>query len=144
MEKYIAVYSKEYNEENIIDMIDAGNVVRHYSPQTYWEPGEDSIEFEAITDKEFNEAVKVAELHFFFDNEYPFAVNVNGFTWCLGENENWESTLEAAGWKLFDNNLSEDYEDDPESVEDKIQEWVDEIAEKRAWDYIENLRYGDY
>ena len=144
MEQYIAVYSKEYDEEYIRDLIDADNVIRHYSPQTYWEPGEDSIEFEATVDKEFYNIVKVAKLHFFYDNDYPFAAIVNGFTWCLGENENWQKTLEAAGWKLFDNELSEDYENDAESVESNIQEWIDGIAEKRAWDYIDNLKYGDY
>lgn len=148
MEKYIAVYSKNYTESDVIDCIEANNVVRHYSPQTYWEPGEDYVEFDTYFTKEFNDIVKIATLYFFGEHEenldYPFAIVVDGLTFCLGENEDWESTLKAAGWLMFQNELSEEYEDNTEAVKTKIEDWANNIAEEKAWEYIENLKYGDY
>ena len=36
------------------------------------------------------------------------------------------------------------FEDSKEYAEYDIKEWIDEIAEQKAWEYIENLKYGDY
>lgn len=139
MKQYIAVHRSDYNLGEIKDLIEATGIIRHYSPETYWEPGEDDVEYEIELDDEFDYVVKIMELHFFGEQteilELPWAVVVNGLTYCFNEAENWEELLNSLGWVIFDNTLG-DYEDSSAAVQRKIDEWVDEIAEQKAWDYI--------
>ena len=69
MKQYIAAHRSDYNLEEVQDLIEATNIIRHYSPQTYWEPGEDAVEFDVEYDKKFSEIVKVIEFDFFGDEE---------------------------------------------------------------------------
>ena len=144
MKQYIAAYRSDYSLEDVQDLIEATNVVRHYSSQTYWEPGEDSVDFDVEYDKKFSEIVKVIEFDFFGNEENPFAAVVDGWTYCLNEQAGWEDLLKSLGWVFFENELGETYENDKETVEDKIDEWAYKIAEDKAWEYIDNLKYGDY
>ena len=145
MEKFIAVYNKKWKISDIEDLIDSSNVIRHYSPDTYWEPGEDYIDFDVELDNEFKEVVKIAEFYFFGENEdtleLPYAAVIDHMTYCFNEQENWEELLNYAGWNIFED---AEYEDTREAVETKIEEWTNKIAEEKAWSYIENLKYGDY
>ena len=144
MKQYIAAHRSDYNLEEVQDLIEATNIIRHYSPQTYWEPGEDAVEFDVEYDKKFSEIVKVIEFDFFGDEENPFAVIVDGWTYCFNEQAGWENLLKSLGWVFFENELGEAYENDKETVEDKIDEWAYKVAEDKAWEYIDNLKYGDY
>lgn len=144
MKQYIAAHRSDYNLEDVQDLIEATNIIRHYSLQTYWEPGEDTLEFDVKYDKKFSEIVKIIEFDFFEDEENPFAAAVDGWTYCLNEQAGWEDLLKSLGWVFFENELGETYENDKETVEDKINEWAYKIAEDKAWEYIDNLKYGDY
>lgn len=142
MKQYIAVRKNDYSFEDVKDLIEATNVIRHYSPQTYWEPGEDYAEFDVDYDEKFKEVVKIMELNFFGDEENPFAVSIDGWTYCMNEQDDWQNLLKSLGWVFL--NEDDNYENNAESVEDKIEEWAYSVAEEKAWIYIDNLRYGDF
>ena len=141
MKKYIAVHKKDWSECEIVNfLIDVKNVTHNYTPQTYWEPGDDSIDYEILLDEKFNNVVQVMELYFYGEQadilELPWAAVVDKNTYCFTEAENWEEILELLGWVFFDNKLNDEYDDDKESVVNKINDWVSSVADEKAWEII--------
>lgn len=134
MKYYYPMHKTEYSEEDIKDMINPVNIKHHYSPDTYWEPGEDYISCDIQLDEEFNDVVKIAELYF-YDEDYPFAIIINGNTYCLGEKEGWEKVVEHLGWVGFENF---DIREKLVTAEDDLECWKDGIANKKAWEIIED------
>ena len=131
----VGVKGMTTNEEDIVDMVEPTNIEHHYSPQTYWEPGEDYISCDYELDEEFNKVVQIAEFHY-FDEEEPFAVVINDNTYCLGEKEGWMDVLKSLGWVFFDNDF--DMEDKEDIVKCNLEDWLDSIANEKAWKYIED------
>ena len=140
MKYYIIVHKNDYTERDICDMVNPTHVERKYAPQTYWEPGEDYLEFDIEYDKEFNEIVKPIEIHFFEESEdCPYAAIINGTTYCFNYAENWEEILNDLGWKLFyDLPLSEEYVKDKEEAEAIINNWAYGLCIDKAEEIIEN------
>ena len=68
--------------------------------------------------------------------ELPWAAVVDKNTYCFTEAENWEEILELLGWVFFDNKLNDEYDDDKESVVNKINDWVSSVADEKAWEII--------
>lgn len=146
MKYYIAVHKKDYTEEDIAAMVNPVNVQHIYSRQTYWEPGEDYIEFDIDYNEQFHEVVKPMEVHFFEEcEEYPYAVVVDGMTYCFNYSEEWEEILSNLGWKLFcDLPLSEEYAKDIEELDAIIENWAYGLCEDKAEEVLENAKYGDF
>jgi len=146
MKYFIAVHKNNYTEDNIMDMVNPINIKHIYSPQTYWEPGEDYLEFDVEYNKNFDEVVKPIEIHFFEENEdCPYAAIINGITYCFNYAEDWEEILNDLGWKLFyDLPLSEEYVKDEKEVKTIINDWAYGLCVDKAWEIIENDKYGDY
>lgn len=142
MNNYIVMHKKEYSESDIMDMVNSSHVVRYYTPQTYWEPGEDYVDYIPVLDEDFNKVVQIAELHYNDKNdEDPYEAIIDNTTYSFNKKEEWIEILEKVGWVFFGDF---NFEDSKEYAEYDIKEWIDEIAEQKAWEYIENLKYGDY
>lgn len=135
MKYYCLMHKADYSEVDIMDMIIPTDIKHHYSPQTYWEPGEDYITCDYELDEDFNKVVQIVEFYY-YDKDEPFAAIVNDNTYCLGEKEGWEKVLESLGWVFFDNNF--DMEDNEAIVKSDLEDWLDNIANKKAWEYIED------
>lgn len=134
MKYYIPMHKSNYSDFDIADMIYPTNIQHHYSPQTYWEPGEDYIDYDCELDKDFNKVVQIAEFYY-YDEDYPFSVIIDGNTYCLGEKEGWEEVIEHLGWVFFEDlAMKEDLSD----VEWDLKDWIDNIANKKAWDIVNN------
>lgn len=141
MKYYIAMHKTDWTEEDIEGMIHSIDVKRHYSPQTYWEPGEDYIDYEIELDNDFWKVVKIVEFSYYDDNENPFDVVIDDNIYCLGEKEGWEDVLQSLGWSFFENfDMKKDFND----AKNDVEFWIDKVAELEAWEYIENEQYGDY
>lgn len=141
MYSYIAIYKADWSEEDIEDMIYPSYVKRHYSPQTYWEPGEDYVEYKTELDKNFWNVVKIAKLIFLGESDNPYAIKIDNRTYCLEGKENWDETLQLMGWTLFE---YFDIKNTESAAKADLDEWIDKVTEIKAWEYIENIKYGDY
>ena len=132
------MHKTNYSEADIIDMIEPCNVERHYSAQTYWEPGEDYIKCDIDLNEKFKEVVQIVEFYCYGEN--PFAVVVNGNTLYLNEKDDWIKYLESLGWQFFDGPIS-DMKMSKSVATSDLTEWMKDIANRKAWDYVLN---GDY
>ena len=135
MKYYCLMHKADYSEEDIMDMIIPTNIEHHYSPQTYWEPGEDYISCDYELDNDFNKVVQIAEFYY-YDKDEPFAIIIDGNTYCLGEKEGWQDILKSLGWVFFEDRF--DMEDNEYIVKCNLEDWIDVIANNKAWEYVED------
>ena len=135
MKYYCLMHRADYSESDIVDMIFPTNIEHHYSPQTYWEPGEDYVSCEYELDKDFNKVVQIAEFYY-YDKDEPFAVIIDDNTYCLGEKEGWQDVLKLLGWVFFEDRF--DMEDNEHIVKCNLEDWIDVIANNKAWEYVED------
>ena len=141
MYSYIAVHKTDWSEEDIKDMIYPVDVKRCYIPQTYWEPGEDYIEYNTDLDNDFWDVIKIAKFVFLGDCDNPYAVKIDDKIYCLEEKENWDEVLQSMGWTMFE---QFDMKNTDGAALDDVEEWIDKVVEMKAWEYVENEQYGDY
>lgn len=135
MKHYCLMHKADYSEEDIVDMIIPTNIKHHYSPQTYWEPGEDYISCDYELNKNFNKVVQIAEFYY-YDKDEPFAVIIDNNTYCLGEKEDWQDILKSLGWVFFECGFGMEFSE--HSVKNEFDDWIDVVVNNKAWEYVED------
>jgi len=133
MKMYCVMHKSDYTDNDVKNMIYPYNIQHHYSRATYWEPEEDDIEYDISFEDDFHKVVQIAEFYY-YDNENPYAVIINDNTYCLNEKDNWEEILKNLGWIFFED--WGDISESKEHVECELEDWINKIAEDRAWEIV--------
>ena len=143
MKRYIIMHKVDWSEKNIEDMVNV--YINHYSvtPETYYNPTEENLNYDYEVDKEFENVVKIAEFSYFDgDEENPFAVAVNDWTYCFNQKPEWLDLLRSLGWDFFYSlSLGDKDYDSKDEAEKAIQNWTAEIANEKVNNYIANGEY---
>lgn len=143
--QYIAIYKyATYTIQDIKDMVEIYNVHCWHCNQTWDTPDFDyNIEISA----EFDRAVKIACVEFKDENDnFGKYVEFDGMKLQITqEGYSWFDLLQSFGWDTFANiSYMEDFYNTEVEVRSCIENWIDSVAENNAWEYIENIKYGDY
>ena len=133
MKYYCVMHNVNYTDDDIKNMIHPVNIKHHYAPSTYWDPGEDYINCDPELDDSFYNVVKIAEFYF-YSNDNPFAVVIDGMTYCFNEKDGWEEVLETLGWIFFKNF---DMKENEYQAKQELQDWIEEVCNDEAWRMVE-------
>ena len=138
--QYIAIYnSKKYSLDEIMDMVDVYNVRYWHRRQTWESPEEEDIDYNIDILAEFDKAVQIACVEFEDeDDEFSKYVEFDGIKLRLvQEGYSWLDCLQSFGWDTFnDIDELEIFYNEEQQVRSHIENWIDSIAEDKAWQAV--------
>lgn len=137
--QYIAIYnSKEYNLDEIMDMVQPYNVRYWHRRQTWESPEEEDIDYKIDISAEFDKAVKIVCVEFEDDDdEFGEYVEFDGMRLKLYYGYSWLDLLHSFGWNTFENiNKLEDFYNSEEEVRSQLENWIDAVAADNAWQVV--------
>ena len=138
--QYIAIYnSKDYNLDEIMDMIRPYDVRYWHCRQTWESPEEEDIDYKISILSEFDKAVQIACVEFEDDDdEAGKYVEFDGMRLRLcRKGYSWFDLLQSFGWNIFDgiSDLEDFYSEEPQA-RSNLESWIDKIAEDNAWQVV--------
>ena len=138
--QYIAICkNKEYEIQDLIDMIQPYDVRYWHRRQTWDSPEEEDIDYKFDVSPEFDKAVKIACVEFKDDNDdFGKYIEFDGMKFMLCQ-RSWFDCLQSYGWDVFTNIINlEDFQESEMKVRLKLDEWINTIAEGAAWNVVYN------
>ena len=114
MKRYIIMHKVDWSEKNIEDMVNV--YINHYSvtPETYYNPAEEDLNYD-------------------YENDW---------TYCFNQKPEWLDLLRSLGWDFFYSlSLGDKDYDSKDEAEKAIQNWIAEIANEKVNNYIANGEY---
>lgn len=136
--KYFIAYKNDYSINDIKDMIHPVDVKYWHVNATYWQPEEEDIDYDIEIDEEFDKVVKIFSIEFINDDdEKGRYFEIEGIKYLLMVP--WYEALERKGYLCFnEDRLLDDLFSSEEEAKSAIEEWQLQIADKQAWEIVEN------
>lgn len=138
--QYIAIYnSKDYNLDEIMNMIEPYDVRYWHRRQTWDTPEEEDIDYKIDISADFDKAVQIACVEFEDDDdEAGKYVEFDGMRLRLCRNGySWFDLLHSFDWNTFENiNKLEDFYNSEEEVRSQLENWIDAVAVDNAWQVV--------
>lgn len=140
--QYVAIYNcKDYNLQDIKNMVEPYRIRYWHRDQTWDTPEEESIDYKIEISSDFDKVVKIACIEFENSNDdHGQYVHFNEMHLRLCQKGyDWLDLLRSFGWDTFNDVAAlEDFQNSELAVRLNLDEWINNIAETRAWEIINN------